>query len=65
VRGRPFPDVLCPVALDDRWKTGRWPARSREQLMEYNIPDFSERRDEDKFRRIFNRLLDGPDLFYK
>jgi uncharacterized protein YjbI with pentapeptide repeats len=58
-------DVLCPVALDDRWKTGRWPERLREQIMEYNILDFSEWRDEDKFRRMFSRLLDGLDLFYK
>jgi uncharacterized protein YjbI with pentapeptide repeats len=58
-------DVLCPVALDDRWKTCRWPERLREQVMEYNILDFSGWRDEDNFRRMFSRLLDGLDLFYK
>lgn len=58
-------DVLCPVALDDSWKDCDWPKRLREQIMEYNILDFSEWKDEDKFRRMFGRLLDGLDLFYK
>ncbi|MDT5268288.1 MAG: hypothetical protein QOH49_474 [Acidobacteriota bacterium] len=58
-------DVLCPVALDDSWKTCEWPERLREQIMEYNILDFSAWRDEDNFRRMFGRLLDGLDLFYK
>lgn len=58
-------DVLCPVALDDSWKDCKWPVRLREQIMEYNILDFSKWRDEDEFRRTFSRLLDGLDLFYK
>lgn len=58
-------DVLCPVALDDSWKDCDWPERLREQIMEYNILDFSGWKDEDKFRRMFGRLLDGLDLFYK
>lgn len=58
-------DVLCPVALDDSWKTCRWPERLREQIMEYNVLDFSGWKDEDNFRRMFSRLLDGLDLFYK
>ena len=58
-------DVLCPVALDDGWKDNSWPARLREQIMEYNILDFSEWRDTDKFRRMFTRLLEGLDLFYR
>jgi hypothetical protein len=58
-------DVLCPVALDESWKDCDWPARLREQIMEYNILDFSDWRDEDSFRGMFTRLLDGLDLFYK
>jgi hypothetical protein len=58
-------DVLCPVALDDSWKDCDWPERLREQIMEYNILDFSDWRDEDNFLRMFGRLLDGLDLFYK
>jgi hypothetical protein len=58
-------DVLCPVALDDAWKDCAWPARLREQIMEYNILDFSQWKDERKFGRMFKRLIDGLDLFYK
>jgi hypothetical protein len=58
-------DVLCPVALDDSWKTCRWPERLKEQIMEYNILDFSTWDDEDVFLRMFTRLIDGLDLFYK
>jgi hypothetical protein len=58
-------DVLCPVALDDSWKTCRWPERLREQIEEYNILDFSEWQDGTTFQRMFARLIDGLDLFYK
>jgi hypothetical protein len=58
-------DVLCPVALDDSWKTARWPARIMEQLTEYNILDFLDWEDDDKFSRQFRKLIDGLDIFYK
>jgi hypothetical protein len=58
-------DVLCPVALDDSWKTCRWPERLREQIMEYNVLDFSGWQDEAFFHRMFTRLIDGLDLFHK
>lgn len=58
-------DVLCPVALDDTWKDCHWPERLREQIMEYHILDFSDWKNEDTFRRMFGRLIDGLDLFYK
>jgi uncharacterized protein YjbI with pentapeptide repeats len=58
-------DVLCPVALDDSWKTCRWPERLREQIMEYNILDFSAWQDGTFFRQAFGKLIDGLDLFYK
>jgi hypothetical protein len=58
-------DVLCPVALDDAWKTCRWPERLREQIMEYNILDFSAWKDEAFFKRTAAKLIDGLDLFYK
>jgi uncharacterized protein YjbI with pentapeptide repeats len=58
-------DVLCPVALDDRWKTSPWPKRIMEQVMEYNILDFSAWRDDSKFGEIFNKLINGLELFYK
>jgi hypothetical protein len=33
--------------------------------MEYNILDFSEWRDDQKFDNKFRRLIDGLELFYK
>jgi hypothetical protein len=58
-------DVLCPVALDDSWKNSHWPQRLMEQVMEYNILDFSAWRDEMKFASTFNKLINGLELFYK
>jgi len=58
-------DVLCPIALDDSWKSCKWPERLREQIMEYNILDFSTWREEPKFQPMFMRLVKGLDLFYK
>jgi uncharacterized protein YjbI with pentapeptide repeats len=58
-------DVLCPVALDDSWKSSRWPKRLMEQVMEYNILDFSAWKDNSKFNDMFRRLIDGLELFYK
>lgn len=58
-------DVLCPVALDDNWKSGPWPKRVMEQIMEYNILDFSAWEDDVKFEGIFRKLIDGLELFYK
>lgn len=58
-------DTLCPVALDDSWKSSRWPKRVMEQVMEYNILDFSEWKDDVKFEGMFRRLIDGLELFYK
>ncbi len=58
-------DVLCPVALDDSWKSSAWPKRLMEQIMEYNILDFSAWKDESRFNGLFRRLIDGLELFYK
>lgn len=58
-------DILCPVALDNSWKSSRWPKRIMEQIMEYNILDFSEWQDNSKFWDTFNKLIDGLELFYK
>ena len=58
-------DVLCPVALDDSWMDSPWPKRVMEQVMEYNILDFSNWQNEDAFEKQFQKLIDGLDLFYK
>jgi hypothetical protein len=51
--------------LDVAWKDFAWPPRLREQIMEYNILDFSKWRDEGEFGKMFRKLIDGLDLFYK
>ena len=58
-------DILCPIALDESWKKSNWPKRLHEQILEYNILDFSHWKDETKFSRKFSRLIDGLDLYYK
>jgi uncharacterized protein YjbI with pentapeptide repeats len=56
-------DAMCPIALDDRWKTCHWPVRLREQIMEYNILDFSNWKDSNDFQKVFDKLLEGLNLF--
>ncbi len=58
-------DALCPIALDDSWKSSRWPQRIMEQVKEYNILDFSKWEDDATFNEKFAKLLRGLDLFYK
>lgn len=58
-------DSLCPIALDDSWKSNKWPARIVEQVLEYNILDFSGWEDSTTFKSKFAKLLSGLDLFYK
>jgi uncharacterized protein YjbI with pentapeptide repeats len=55
-------DVLCPVALDDSWKSGEGPERVVEQVMEYDVLDFSGWEDESEFEASFRRLMDGLGL---
>ena len=58
-------DVLCPVALDSSWKTSPWSESIMEQVMKYNILDFSAWSDDEKFEKMFVRLIDGLNLYYK
>ena len=58
-------DVLCPVALDDSWKSSHWPQRLMEQIMEYNILDYSGWKDDGQFEQVFGKLIAGLDMFYK
>lgn len=58
-------EVLCPIALDDSWKTAKWPTRLMEQIMEYNILDFSKWEDDKFFKPVFNKMINGLDMFYK
>ncbi|MGB8982939.1 MAG: toll/interleukin-1 receptor domain-containing protein [Anaerolineales bacterium] len=58
-------DVLCPVALDDSWKSSPWPERVMEQVLEYNILDFSAWQEDSRFADMFRRLVDGLNLYYQ
>jgi uncharacterized protein YjbI with pentapeptide repeats len=58
-------DVICPVALDDAWEYFNWPERLKEQIMEYHIMDFSKWKDEEEFGKIFEKLIQGLDIFYR
>ena len=42
-----------------------WPARLREQIMEYNILDFSDWRDDTVFNQMMAKLIGGLDTFYQ
>jgi hypothetical protein len=53
------------VALDDAWKTCQWDAVLREQITKYHILDFSKWQDDAEFAKMFRKLVDGLDLFYK
>ena len=57
--------VLCPVALDDSWKTCKWSGVLRNQIEKYHILDFSRWQDTSNFESTFERLLLGLDLFYE
>ena len=56
--------VLSPIAIDDSWKTCKWPERLRSQVEEYNILDFSGWRDEEFFDEQFKRLAAGIRKWY-
>jgi len=57
-------DVMCPVALDDAWKTCSWPGPLRRQIEDYHILDFARWQDADFLTRQFQKLIEGLRLFY-
>jgi TIR domain/Pentapeptide repeats (8 copies) len=57
--------VICPVALDDAWKTCAWSGPLRTQIKKYNVLDFSEWRESGLLDRQFGRLVEGLGLFYR
>jgi hypothetical protein len=58
-------DMLCILVLDESWKSNPWPKRVMNLVMEYNIIDFSNWKDDSKFGSMFSTLIDGLELFYK
>ena len=57
-------DVLCPVALDQVWKTCSWPGPLRRQIEDYHVLDFSGWQVPGTLEGQFAKLLDGLKLFY-
>ena len=58
-------DVLCPISLDASWMSAKWPTRLMEQIKEYNILDYSKWEDDKSFEKVFNKMINGLDMFYK
>ena len=56
--------ILCPIALDDHWKTCKWSGVLRNQIKKYKVLDFSRWQDTSIFKGTFKRLISGLDLFY-
>lgn len=54
-------DVLCPIALDDTWKSCQWRGPLRQQIERYYILDFS---DPAKLNEQFEKLKAGLHLNY-
>lgn len=57
-------NVICPIALDDSWKTSIWRSKLRHQVEKYNILDFSKWEDPEFFETQYAKLLKGLDVYY-
>lgn len=54
--------ALCPITLDDAWKTSKWPDHIQDWLQDtYNILSFAE---PDDFDKAFEQLLEGLGVYY-
>ena len=49
-------DLLCPISLDDAWRTATWNGPLMLQIKDYAILDFSKPR---KFDSMLDRLIAG------
>ena len=61
--------IICPVALDDTWKSKIEGDQLWRQVAKYNILNFSEWENEDSFNKQFQKLVSGIKknytIFYK
>ncbi len=55
--------VLCPVALDNSWESCPWPARIREDLLDYHIMDCSDWK-KPSFDEKYEKLKKNLGLYY-
>lgn len=58
-------DVLCPITLDNAWRTCQWPGPLRRQIEDYHVLDFSRWRDASWRDGQFAKLIEGLQLFYR
>ncbi len=56
--------VLCPVALDDSWKTSHWSPLLLQQIAKYHILDVSGWANAVTFGAQFQKILRGLGLYY-
>ena len=56
--------VLCPITLDEEWKTCDWPGPLRQQIESYHLLDFSGWSNDQIFQRQFARLREGLRAYY-
>ena len=49
-------DLMCPISLDDAWRTATWSGPLMLQIRDYNILDFSNPR---RFDEAFGKLVKG------
>ena len=54
-------DLLCPISLDDAWRTATWNGPLMHQIKDYAILDFSK---PSKFDAMFDRLQRGLQTYY-
>lgn len=58
--------VLCPISLDEGWKTCNWSGVILNQIKKYNILDFSNWREKGPgVRKSLQLLVRGLELFYR
>jgi hypothetical protein len=55
--------VLCPVSVDDFWKTSSGQGRIVEKISEESVLSFAEWSDPAALQAQFARLIEGLDLF--
>ncbi|MEM7166100.1 MAG: toll/interleukin-1 receptor domain-containing protein [Planctomycetota bacterium] len=57
-------DLLCPIALDESWKSADWDPVIMDQVKRYNILSFQDWEDDVGFRDTYERLKAGWSIFY-
>ena len=56
-------EYLCPISLDDEWKSSTWSGEIQTQIRKYNVLSFAGWKDEGTFIEQFRLLLKGLKLY--